>query len=80
MCLLNPQKTAQIEPRTAISRTRPNPPEPDRDEKQKPMTEKSSNPFSFALRFFLNLGNSEPRVHPNPREWDAMTFHDRHDS
>ncbi|WP_319413029.1 hypothetical protein [uncultured Cohaesibacter sp.] len=44
------------------------------------MTEKNSNPFSFALRFFLNLGNSEPRVHPNPREWDAMTFYDRHDS
>nr|WP_320141104.1 hypothetical protein [uncultured Cohaesibacter sp.] len=40
------------------------------------MFEKSFNPFSLALKIFQNLGNSEPRIHPNPREWDAMTFYD----
>ncbi len=43
------------------------------------MSEKSNSPFSFALKFFQTLVSSEPRIHPNPREWDAMTFYDRRD-
>nr|WP_321456017.1 hypothetical protein [uncultured Cohaesibacter sp.] len=44
------------------------------------MFEKGYNPFSFTLKFFQSLASSEPRIHPNPREWDAMTFYDRNDS
>ncbi|WP_319530016.1 hypothetical protein [uncultured Cohaesibacter sp.] len=36
-----------------------------------------SNPISAVLSIFKNFGHSEPRVHPNRREWEAMTFYRR---
>lgn len=70
LALQNPRKTAEIS-----LKTHKYTPTHD-DEKVKPMSEKSFNPFSLALKIFQNLGNTEPRIHPNPREWDAMTFYD----
>ena len=41
------------------------------------MFEKSSNPLSLALSIFKGAGKAEPRLHPNRRDWESMTFYRR---
>nr|WP_321443664.1 hypothetical protein [uncultured Cohaesibacter sp.] len=41
------------------------------------MFNKTSTPLSFALNIFKNVGKSEPRVHPDRRDWESMTFYRR---
>ncbi len=41
------------------------------------MFEKNSSPISFALSIFKGMSKSEPRVHPDRRDWESMTFYRR---
>ncbi|WP_280952893.1 hypothetical protein [Cohaesibacter celericrescens] len=41
------------------------------------MSIKSSNPLSIALSIFKGTGKSEQRIHPERRDWEAMTFYRR---
>ncbi|WP_316860472.1 hypothetical protein [uncultured Cohaesibacter sp.] len=41
------------------------------------MFDKSKNPIFQALKIFTNLGSGETRIHPDRRDWEAMTFYRR---